>query len=66
MGPRERSASVQNRILQVGSLSAAPGEKRYGVNELTVGFAVSILGACVTYVVGVSAATRARAAPKAA
>ena len=34
-----------------------------GVNELTVGFAASILGACVTYVVGVSAASRARAAP---
>jgi uncharacterized protein len=25
-----------NQTLQVGSLSAAPGEKRYGVNELTV------------------------------
>jgi hypothetical protein len=30
-----------------------------GVNELTIGFGVAILGACVTYVVGVAAATRA-------
>ena len=27
-----------------------------GVNELTVGFATTIVGACVTYVVGVRAA----------
>ena len=27
-----------------------------GVNELTIGFATSIIGACVTYVVGVRAA----------
>ncbi|MEO6026463.1 MAG: hypothetical protein ABIR79_06315 [Candidatus Binatia bacterium] len=31
-----------------------------GVNELTVGFATTILGACVTYVVGVRAALRER------
>ena len=29
-----------------------------GVNELTVGFAATILGACVTYVAGVRAALR--------
>ena len=29
-----------------------------GVNELTVGFAATILGACVTYAVGVRAALR--------
>ncbi len=33
-----------------------------GVNELTVGFAGSILGACITYVVGVAAASRERPA----
>jgi len=31
-----------------------------GVNELTVGFATTILGACVTYIVGVRAALRER------
>ena len=31
-----------------------------GVNELTVGFVTTILGACVTYVVGVRAALRER------
>lgn len=31
-----------------------------GVNELTIGFATTILGACVTYVVGVRAALRER------
>ncbi len=33
-----------------------------GINELSVGFATTILGACVTYVVGVrgALATRAR------
>lgn len=31
-----------------------------GVNELTVGFAATIVGACVTYVVGVRAALRDR------
>jgi hypothetical protein len=29
-----------------------------GVNELTIGFATTILGACVTYVAGVRAALR--------
>jgi len=29
-----------------------------GVNDLTVGFAASIVGACVTYVVGLRAALR--------
>ena len=29
-----------------------------GVNELTLGFAASIVGACVSYVVGVRAALR--------
>ena len=29
-----------------------------GVNELTIGFAGTILGACVTYVMGVRAALR--------
>ena len=29
-----------------------------GVNELTVGFATRIIGACVTYVLGVRAAVR--------
>ena len=29
-----------------------------GVNELTIGFATAILGACVTYVAGVRAARR--------
>ena len=28
-----------------------------GVNELTIGFATTILGACVTYVVGLRVAT---------
>ena len=26
-----------------------------GMNELTIGFAISIIGACVTYVVGIGA-----------
>ena len=30
-----------------------------GVNELTIGFGGAVLGACVTYVIGVAAATRA-------
>lgn len=29
-----------------------------GMNELTIGFAVSIVGACVTYVLGVRQAVR--------
>jgi hypothetical protein len=29
-----------------------------GVNELTIGFATTILGACVTYLLGVRAALR--------
>ncbi len=29
-----------------------------GVNELTIGFATTILGACLTYVMGVRAALR--------
>lgn len=29
-----------------------------GLNELTVGFATSILGACVTYVLGIRSALR--------
>ena len=29
-----------------------------GVNQLTIGFATTILGACVTYVAGVRAAMR--------
>jgi hypothetical protein len=29
-----------------------------GVNQLTIGFATTILGACVTYVAGVRAALR--------
>ena len=29
-----------------------------GVNDLTIGFAASIVGACVTYVVGLRAALR--------
>jgi len=29
-----------------------------GVNELTIGFATTIVGACVTYVLGVRAARR--------
>jgi len=29
-----------------------------GVNELTIGFAATIVGACVTYLVGVRAALR--------
>ncbi len=29
-----------------------------GVNELTIGFAMTIAGACVTYVVGIRLATR--------
>lgn len=28
-----------------------------GVNELTVGFATTILGACITYVIGLRVAT---------
>jgi hypothetical protein len=31
-----------------------------GMNELTVGFATTIVGACVTYVVGVRSALRER------
>jgi hypothetical protein len=31
-----------------------------GLNELTIGFATTILGACVTYVVGVRSALRER------
>lgn len=31
-----------------------------GVNELTIGLAVTILGACATYVLGVRAALRER------
>ena len=31
-----------------------------GVNELTIGFASSIVGACVTYVLGVRAALKHR------
>lgn len=31
-----------------------------GVNELTVGFAATIAGACVTYVLGIRAAVRDR------
>jgi len=31
-----------------------------GLNELTIGFATTILGACVTYVVGVRNALRDR------
>ena len=31
-----------------------------GVNELTIGFATTILGACITYVVGVRSALRER------
>jgi len=29
-----------------------------GINELTIGFAMSIAGACLTYVVGIRAALR--------
>ena len=29
-----------------------------GVNELTIGFATTIVGACVTYIVGIRAARR--------
>jgi hypothetical protein len=29
-----------------------------GVNELTIGFATTVVGACVTYVVGVRSALR--------
>ncbi len=32
-----------------------------GINELSVGFATTILGACITYVLGVRAALRASA-----
>ena len=31
-----------------------------GVNELTIGFATTIVGACITYVVGVRSALRER------
>ena len=31
-----------------------------GMNELTIGFATTIVGACVTYVVGVRSALRER------
>lgn len=31
-----------------------------GVNDLTIGFAATIVGACVTYVVGLRAALRDR------
>ena len=31
-----------------------------GMNELTIGFATTILGACITYVVGVRSALRER------
>jgi hypothetical protein len=31
-----------------------------GMNELTIGFATTLVGACVTYVVGVRAALRER------
>jgi hypothetical protein len=31
-----------------------------GLNELTVGFAATVLGACVTYVLGVRAVLRER------
>ena len=31
-----------------------------GMNELTIGFATTIVGACVTYVVGVRGALRER------
>ena len=31
-----------------------------GLNELTVGFATSVLGACITYLIGVRAALRNR------
>jgi len=34
-----------------------------GVNELTIGFATTILGACVTYVAGVRAALKLEQAP---
>lgn len=33
-----------------------------GVNELTIGFASSIVGACVTYVLGVRSCLKARPA----
>ncbi len=32
-----------------------------GVNDLTIGFGFSILGACVTYIVGLRSALRDRA-----
>lgn len=35
-----------------------------GVNELTIGFAATIAGACVTYVVGVRAASRSARSQK--
>jgi hypothetical protein len=31
-----------------------------GVNELTIGFATTVLGACITYVVGVRAVVKDR------
>jgi hypothetical protein len=34
-----------------------------GINELTIGFAVSIGGACVTYVIGVRQAVRDTRSP---
>jgi hypothetical protein len=36
-----------------------------GVNALTIGFATSILGACLTYVIGVRAASRGAGTPPA-
>lgn len=35
-----------------------------GMNELTIGFAISILSACLTYVLGVRQALRTRTPPR--
>ena len=44
--------------LVIGYGFVIPRSAIAGVNELTIGFATTIAGACVTYVMGVRAALR--------
>lgn len=66
---REEDAAMKLRLLWplvgfvvptviIGYGFVIPRSSIAGVNELTVGFATTILGACVTYVLGVKAALR--------
>jgi hypothetical protein len=42
--------------LIIGYGFVLPGSCASGVNELSIGFATTVLGACVTYVLGIRAA----------